>query len=266
MRKRGLPIAAAVAAFASTAWLSVPGAGTAGVPRTRDTDLQSPIAAGGTLEVRGVSGNITVTRAQSDLATIHAHAVSQDGDPAAVAIRMVRHDDRLIVCAVYPGSSCGGSARSGSRIRHDTDVKVDFRVAIPRGVALVAETVNGNITATALDAAVRALVVNGNITIATSGTANAQTVSGSIDATVGKLGGDESARLQNVNGRVHLTLPPGSDATIAARTVNGRIEGDGIPLSIEGGIVGSSAHATLGTGSASVSLETVSGSISVSRG
>ena len=62
----------------------------------------------------------------------------------------------------------------------NNDVKVDFTVIVPAGVAFVGRTVNGGVKAIDLTGDVEARTVNGNITLATGGYARAKTVNGSI--------------------------------------------------------------------------------------
>lgn len=268
--KRTLPFLAlpAVATLAFGAASTLPLAAVAGGEPTHVTDLQAALGAGSTLEVRDISGSIVVSQASGGTATVHALATAHSGDPASVAIRMVRDGNRLIVCAVYRGGECNANQnRSGGNGNERDDVSVDFTIAIPHGVKLVADTVEGDVVARQLDAGVTARAVSGNITIATADIADAHTVSGSIDATLGKIGRDDDVAFESVSGQIHLTLPAKADATISARTVNGAIAGDrGVPLSVENGQwVGQSGTARLGAGSARISLRTVSGSIRVSQ-
>lgn len=263
------PILPAAAALALCAALAAPVAGLAGGEPSHDTNLHAPLAAGDTLEVRNISGSIVVTQASGGNATIDARVVAHSGDPASVAIRMVRDDHRLIVCAVYPGGDCTADGRRGDGNGNDDrdDISVYFTIAIPRGVKLVAGIVDGDVVARQLDAGVSAHAVSGNITVATTGAADAHTVSGSIDATLGSIAKTDAMAFESVSGPIHLTVPATADATIRAQTVNGSIEGDhGVALLVENGRwVGAKGTATLGAGSAQISLRTVSGSIRVSR-
>lgn len=261
----GLP---ALGALALGVCLVAPLAGSADAERTHDTDLQSALGSGDTLEVRNISGSITASQAAGGTASIHAHAKSRNADPASVSIRLVRDGNRTIVCAVYPGGSCDTHESHSSGAGHDRDdVSVDFTIAIPHGVKLVADTVDGNVVARQLDAAVTAHAVSGNITIGTADAAQAHTVSGSIDATFGRVASEDDLTFETVSGSIHVTLPANANATLNARTVTGPIEGDhGVPLSVDkGSWIGESGTAKFGSGSARISLHSVSGSIRVSQ-
>ena len=105
-----------------------------------------------------------------------------------VRIEVVAHAAGVTICAVYPaeGNSCepGDEGRLRSR---NNDVKVDFTVMVPAGMAFVGRTVNGGVKAIDLTGDVEARTVNGNITLATSGYARAKTVNGSIRAEFGSV-------------------------------------------------------------------------------
>jgi hypothetical protein len=245
--------------------------GVAGAERSHDTDISAVLDAGTTLEVRGISGSIVATPALGETATIHAHATSRDGDPATVQVRATRVGHSLVVCPIFPDSDGGDCGSHSRRHRSDdddrSDVSVDFTVTVPHDVKLVAEAVRGDVVATRLEGDVSARVVEGDVRIVTAGRADARTVSGSIDATLGSASSGDELDFETVNGPIHLTLPHGANASITARTLSGPIDADGgISLAVrEHDWVGQSATAKLGTGGAHISLHSVSGSIRVSQ-
>ena len=258
-------IGAAALALGSASAVSV-----AGEQRTHDTDLRAVLSAGSTLEVRGILGSIVATAAQGSAATIHAHAFSSQSDPAAVLIRATRLGRRLVVCAIYPGdprTDCNDGDERGDRDRKADGVAVDFTIAVPHDVKLLAQAVRGDVVATGLAGDISARVVEGDVRIATTGRADARTVSGAIDATLGNTADGDDLEFETVSGPIHLTLPHGTNASISARTLSGPIEADGgISLAVhDGEWVGHSATVKLGSGGLHISLHTVSGSIRVSQ-
>jgi hypothetical protein len=234
--------------------------------RVHDTDLREAIGPGTTVEIRDVSGSISVTQASDATVTVHAHATSHRSDPASVQVQLRHEGDSLVICTRYPGSSDCGSRHVHSD-DDGNDVNVDIAVTVPRDARVVANTVAGNVTATQLVNDVRADVVSGNIRIATSGHANAKSVNGSIDASLADTANVDGAELQTVNGSIHLTVPESANASISARTLSGSLTGDaGVTfVSRDSGYVGSSGTITLGRGGGRISLRTVSGSIRVSK-
>jgi hypothetical protein len=234
--------------------------------RSHDTDLREGIGSATTIEIRDVSGSITVTQAADATVTVHAHATSRTSDPSAVTVQL-RHDgDSLVICTRYPGSSDCGDHHPDSN-NDGNDVNVDIAVTVPLDARVVANTVEGNVSATQLRNDVRAGVVRGNIRIGTSGHANAKTVNGSIDAILSESANVDGVQLETVNGSIHLTVPQSVNASIYARTLSGSLIADpGVTFSQrDNGIVGSSGTITLGRGGGRISLRTLSGSIRVSR-
>ena len=243
-------------------------AGSVGAERTHDTDLHETLAPGTNVEIQNVFGSIVATPANGEIVTIHAHATSQGGDPAAVVIRATRVGDQLVICPIYPGNqSADCTSRTSGRhtFGHDFDakVRVDFTVAVPSNVTLRIDSVNGSVVATGLSDDVWANVVKGDVRLETNRRANARTVDGSIEATIGSTSNDGDLDFETVNGPIRLTLPRGANASISARTLNGQILVDGgLSLSFDDNeFVGRSATARLGSGGPHINLRAISGSI-----
>jgi DUF4097 and DUF4098 domain-containing protein YvlB len=240
-----------------------------GPVKTSDFRWQGRIAPGRTIEIKGVNGSIQATRSSGDQVEVVATRRGRRSDPDSVQIKTFEHEGGITVCALYPSpdsarpNEClpGEKGRMNSR---NNDVNVEFVVKVPAGVRLAAHTVNGAIDATGLSADADAETVNGSITIETTGVARAETVNGSVQATMGRADWASDLAFKTVNGSIHVTLPAGAGTTVDAETVNGRIETD---FPVEGGRA-SKRHltGTIGGGGRSMSLETVNGSIHISRG
>ena len=68
-----------------------------------------------------------------------------------------------------------------------------------------------------------------------------------------------------MNGKVVLQLPANASANIHAETVNGRIDADDFGLEPDKGFVGRELDGQIGDGDARISLDTVNGSIVISK-
>jgi hypothetical protein len=232
--------------------------------RTHDTDLREAMEPGATLEVRGIRGSIVATAADGNIATIHAHASSRDGDPSEVRVHATRAGNVLIVCALYPGTTdCDERSSSRHSDPYTSDVTVDFSVAVPEGVKLKAEAVEGNVVAMRLVSDVSASTVHGDVRIATAGQAEARTVDGAIEATIGATPSAGDLSFETVNGPIHLTLPHDANASISARTLSGSIDAPGLSVD-EGEYVGRTATGRYGHGGPHITLRSVNGPINVS--
>ena len=172
--------------------------------------LREPLAAGRTLEIRGVNGDVSAEPSGGGEFEVVATKRSRKSDPDEVRIEVVRHAEGVLICAVYPNP--GGEPNtcelnnSRSHVR-DNDTTVNFTVRVPAGVNFHGRTVNGKVDAAGLGADVLAQTVNGSINVSTTGVARAQTVNGSITAVLGSADWPEGLEFKTVNGGIDLTLP-----------------------------------------------------------
>jgi hypothetical protein len=217
------------------------------------------------IELKGVNGSITAKGGAGATAEVTARKTARHSDPNEVEIKVVPFDGGVTICAVYPTprradreNSCepGHSWHSNTT---DNDVVVDFTVTVPAGVVFAGQTVNGDVSARSLTADVEAHTVNGGIDVSTTGHADASTVNGSIEATLGKADWDD-VQFTTVNGGITLTLPTNLSTDVEAQTVNGDLESD-FPLTIIGKFGRHRMNGTIGQGGRRIKLVTVNGDI-----
>jgi hypothetical protein len=224
------------------------------------------LAAGKTLWIRGVNGNIQALPASGGEAEVSAVKHARRSDPDEVEIQVVPGEDGVTICALYPTprrsrrpNEClpGGEGHNNT---NNNDVEVDFTVHVPAGVHLVGKTVQGDVTAQSLGANVTAHTVNGDVDVSTRGYAEASTVNGSIRAAMGRADWTGGMEFSTVNGGITVTLPAGFGASVEAQTVNGGLESD-FPLTVQGRFSRRTFRGTIGSGGRDLSLSTVNGSI-----
>ncbi len=222
------------------------------------------VAAGRTLEIRGVNGSVSAEPSGGNQVEVRAQKHGRDDDPDDVRIEVVEHDGGVTICAVYPGRNNRCQPGGGEMRVRDNDVEVDFSVRVPSGVRFEGNTVNGGIEALNLAGPVELHTVNGGIRLETgSGDAEANTVNGSITATVRALG-ERPLRFETVNGGITVSLPASLDADLAAETVNGSIQSD-FPIQVQGRMNPRELNGRIGRGGRTLALETVNGSIRLRR-
>lgn len=237
-----------------------------------DFSWHGTLAAGKTVEIRGVSGRIEASSASGN--TVEVTAVKRErrhGDAEDVKIEVMEGTDGVTICAVYPtprrarNENHCGAGRDYQMSTDNNDVEVNFTVKVPRGVRLEAATVNGDIRATDLAGDVELNTVNGGIDVTTSGLVEAQTVNGDIDARIGRA--DWSGRLEftTVNGGITLTAPASLSTDVEASTVNGTVDSD-FPITIQGRMERRHLRGTIGSGGRSLELTTVNGGIELRKG
>ena len=256
-----------LAAALAVGMITMAGPGTVGAAGARSIGLRSGepfhwagrVAAGKTLEIKGINGGIHATLATGNEVVVDARKTGRKSDPNQVKIEVAEHDEGVTICARYPRPSgelneCG----RGQSVRNN-DVNVEFEVALPAGVKLSASTVNGEIKVNRIQSDVEVETVNGSVLLSTTGRGEARTVNGSIKARLGTLGAGD-LEFATVNGEIELEMPEGLDADVNASTVNGDIASD-FPLTVKGRFGPRRLHGTLGKGGRELKLETVNGGI-----
>ncbi len=232
-----------------------------------DFEWSGRVAAGETVEIKGVNGPIEVRGTDGPNVEVVAELTARRSDPDEVRIEIVEHGDGLTFCAVYPtprgkDENYCGAGSEGRMSTQNNDVQVRFEVRVPDGVHFVGRTVNGGIEAMELDGDVRAVTVNGDVDISTRGFARAETVNGSIDVSMGAAELQSGAKFSTVNGSITLDVFDGVDADIDASWLNGRFESD-LSFMVNGKVNRRSARGTLGDGGPLLELKTVNGSIHI---
>ena len=222
---------------------------------------------GDLLEIKGISGDIGASAATGLEVVVRWTKRARHGDPAGVTVEVIRHANGITICAVYPNppgrpkNKCL-PGEQGNMVVQDNDVSVEFSVAVPTGVELSARTVSGDIDADGLRSYVFGSTVSGNVSITTSEFADASTVSGSIDASIGCSNWDRDLAFTTVSGSVSVTIPGNTNAEVWATAETGTVASDFALPELQDGTI----RGTLGAGGALLRLATVGGSIELRRG
>ncbi|HEX9108668.1 MAG TPA: hypothetical protein VF832_15595, partial [Longimicrobiales bacterium] len=221
-------------------------AGPAAAQKDERFNWHGRVAAGQSLEIRGINGYVHAVPASGGEVVVNALKHGRRSNPADVKIEVVPGSSGVTICAVYPSSGDHpNDCRSGgghSETRNN-DVAVDFDVQIPAGVSFLGRTVNGEVTAENLSGNVDVQTVNGSVRANATGLVRAHTVNGGIDVTMGRADWTGTLELETVNGGVHVTLPANTSAEVDAATVNGGLSTD-FPLTIQGRMMRNRIHGT----------------------
>jgi hypothetical protein len=209
------------------------------------------LPAGGALELANINGGIDIT---SGGAAVEVKAVKKSdhkGEIEKVEVVFEQAGDTLRVKVKYPKSS--------------VSAKVDFTVSVPANLARAEfKSINGNIDCSGKYAGLTLKTVNGRIEFAgefRSGTF--KTVNGALDLSQeSPLNGDLEA--ESVNGAIDIELNRKSGFAAEGRTVNGSIRNE-FGLEVRKHLVGSSLSGTANNGGHKLKVETVNGSISISK-
>lgn len=247
-----------------------------------DTDFtwNGNISRGKSVEIKGVNGDVEAVLATGSRVEVVAKKHARRSNVADVRVEVIEHDGNVTLCAMYPTPTRNYSSRSrrdsgpnecrpgdeGHMNTNDNDVQVDFTVRVPEGVRFIGRTVNGRVDATSLKSDVEVYTVNGRIMLSTSGIASAETVNGSIDASIGQTKGAEPLDFHTVNGSITLDLPKNAAAELRAEVMNGDITSD-LPLTIQSSRNrGRRITGSIGSGGRMLYVSTTNGSIRLRAG
>lgn len=212
------------------------------------------------LYIRDLNGSIAVEASAGTDIEVTGTVSWKDSNPADIRFETKTGPQGVTICALWPSSSgessCGENGDYSVSNTKNNDLAVAFKVKLPKGTRLDAQTVNGQVDVAGATAGVKAESVNGGIHVDTASSAvDLQTVNGTINVNI-TGGGAGDVKLQTVNGAIDVKVPSGFDAEVTAETVNGSVV-------IAGQKYRHSAQVTLGKGGRKVSAETVNGSIAV---
>jgi hypothetical protein len=220
---------------------------------------------GQTVWIRNRSGEVHIEAAEGESLMVMAEKSWRHSGPESVEIMAVPHEGGVTICALWEGASskCEPEGEYENTQPRQSDVNVKFMVHVPRGVAVDASTVNGQLEVIDVEAPVITQTVNGTIHAhVLQAPFSATTVNGQIDADFlfrgGKIGGEIA--LVTVNGSIDAGLPPGLNANIEAKTVNGKVETE-FPVAITGRLTSKQVIGRLGSGGPPLRISAVNGSI-----
>jgi hypothetical protein len=134
------------------------------------------------------------------------------------------------------------------------------------GGDVTANTVSGELQGRDIDGAVRFNSVSGELTLAGSmiSTLAAESVSGRVTADVA-LAATGGAQVSTVSGDVTLRLPADADAAVRLSTMSGKIQSEFDGLHTKKVPAARTASGNVGAGTGHVSLNTVSGAVTLLR-
>jgi len=238
--------------FAISAVLAV---ALAGAAYGQDFQKSYQLAAGSSIRISNVSGDVTVTG--YDGATINVTGIKEGGNTEDVQIQDRSTGSAIDIGVHYaPGcQNCGG---------------VTFQIQVPRSVNYDFErlhSVSGDVNVTGVTGRVEAQTVSGTVKVMdVAGMVNAKSVSGDVQVEMNRLEGTDDMSFSTVSGDVSVTAPASLDAKVEMSSFSGSLE-TSFPLQIEKDKFTSRQRATgqLGSGSRHVHISTVSGSVSLKQ-
>ncbi|MDQ2766363.1 MAG: DUF4097 family beta strand repeat-containing protein [Gemmatimonadota bacterium] len=231
------------------------------------------VAPGSTLNVRNIDGSIAILSSPNGKLTVDA--VILNAAPTAVQVKQSTNGNDFYFCTLL-GSRTSDSCEN-TEGKHDTHfspftlfsrhhpITVRYTLHVPAGVRVAVETVNGKIAAQDIAGDVKASTVNGDVVVSTTkGTVNAETVNGSIVASMASLPDSGNVHLETVNGSITSLIPEGIGGSIDLDNTNGSITAN-YPNAVPDKDDKHHMRIKLDEGKRRVTLETVNGSVNLSR-
>lgn len=228
------------------------------------------IPTGRWIRVQNLNGPITVAAATGDKVEVTATKRWRRGDPAEVHFITEKGgtgDQDVTICAVWGDrTSCNDRSRHGDRGVRNNDVRVEFRVLVPKGVKVDVGSVNGGVSVEGASAEVQASTVNGEVEVATSGgPVNASTVNGTVRARMGLVNSDADMDFTTVNGSVIVEFTGDFGGDVELSTVNGSLNTN-FEMTVSGRLDPKHLRAHIGKpGGPRIKLSTVNGSVELRK-
>jgi Putative adhesin len=215
-------------------------------------------AAGATLTVDATpNGGINVEgESRSDISISARVVATADTAEEARAIA-----SRVQVVATADRVEASGPKNLG---RHE-GWHVSYRLKVPPQTPLTLKSTNGGIAIDNVNSRLDLKTTNGGLKLSrVGGDVEGRTTNGGIDATLEGSGWQGNGLdLQTTNGGVRLTLPDNYNAHLETSTTNGRVSID-FPVSVQG-TLGRSLSTDLGSGGATIRLQTSNGGVKITR-
>ena len=236
----------------------------------QETRFSREMQPGDRLEIENINGEITVTQGSGRTAEIVVTKRVKEGNGDLVKAILEEGSGFVRVCTIYLNrdpnrSTCRGeNSVNNNRRGERLSVEMDYQVRVPAGARLEVDNVNGNATLRGLGTPASVATVNGNIDFDGVGAHTLETVNGNISARFGGGQLDGGLTIETVNGRVELTFPAGLNADIHGETVNGSVTSD-FPITIEGKWGPKDFSGRIGSGGPRISIETVNGSVKLTK-
>lgn len=201
--------------------------------QTSEFKWADQIEAGRTVKVTNINGAVTFRQGTGDRVEVIAVKRWRRGDPASVRISAGKDGRDVRICPLYNDQDDCEDKHSDRNWRrrdnrdsdNNNDVSVDFTVLVPRGVHVIAGSVNGPVDISGATEDVEAGTVNGEVTVESGrGRLTATTVQGAVHARV--MTRPSSMEFTTVNGSLVVELASGIGADVEMTTVNGGIRSD----------------------------------------
>ncbi|MGB9464920.1 MAG: DUF4097 family beta strand repeat-containing protein [Candidatus Acidiferrum sp.] len=220
---------------------------------SKDFNQSYPLQPGGSFELQNVNGPVQVEGWDRNVIEIHAVKIAKEkeSDLDRVSIEVNAKPNDVSVITRYPQNE-------------GVEVAVEYTVHVPRGARVEhIGTVNGTLKIAGVESVEDLHTVNGNIEVYEGGgSVHAHTTNGNVHIEVSHVLDEKGLAAETTNGSVLLALPHDTHANLEARSLNGAFYSE-LPLSLESTLRPREMRGKLGSGGATIRLNTVNGGIQI---
>jgi DUF4097 and DUF4098 domain-containing protein YvlB len=236
--------------------------------RRADFQWANPLAAGSTVSVRNISGDVKIVPSTTGRVEVLGFK-SGRGRLDRVRANVEQTSRGIVVCVLYgDAASCDDNNHSSNRGRWDRDddgdASIDFEVSVPTNLVVEAGSVSGDVSINGAHGDVTASTVSGDVVLdhLHASSVKANSVSGDVEVHVDELLGRGDFTFHSVSGDVTLEVPRDFGADLSMTTVSGEIDSD-FPITVGGNgrMNRRSVDARIGAGGRRLDVSTVSGDL-----
>ncbi|MCC7003645.1 MAG: DUF4097 family beta strand repeat protein [Gemmatimonadaceae bacterium] len=259
----------ALAVLVASTTLTACDEGNSGPRQTRKDAFEwsGAVAAGKTLSVRSLRGDITVEPSSDSMVHVSADYAWRRGDPDKdLTISGTTTADGALICAMIGDNTCTEKEfEANIKLGNDSpDIRVTMRIRVPHDVKVNVAGADGDVTISA-SAPVRAFTMNGDVTVATAvGPVKGESLNGDIDLRMTTVTGTDSIIGKTLNGDVFVYMTELSDASVEMEVVMGKVQSE-FPLTIQGEQSDKKLRSTVGTGARAVHLKSITGDVALRK-
>ncbi|HWS86052.1 MAG TPA: DUF4097 family beta strand repeat-containing protein [Pyrinomonadaceae bacterium] len=230
------------------------------------------LAAGGSVEIANVSGDINLVGYEGSAVVVSAYKEGRDRDVVEVVDESTQGRVELRVDYPRDCRNCNASVRFEVRVPRSGNISFD-KISTASGDVkaegftgrLRLSTASGDVTVRGVGGDIKASTASGTVRVNdATGTVNASTASGDLEVEMTRVEGTGDMRFSTASGDVRVRMPSTLDARVSMSTNSGDLETN-FPIEVKKDAYGSGTRAEgqLGSGGRVLKISSASGNVSL---
>lgn len=240
--------------------LALVATGLASATVTEKFSQTHPLDAAGTVAVTNMNGDIEIVGWDKNEVSIEAEKSARTDEELKRIEIIVEASAQQVVVKTKHHKADGDSwwHRNGNN-----SGGVHYVLHVPAKLQRVKiDAMNSNISTEKVSAAMKLETMNGRIRASgLTGDTDLDTMNGRISASFDRLGAGQKVNVDTMNGHCELFVPTEASARVNASSMNGRVSSE-LPITVEKSSR-HSLHGALGKGEATISMDSMNGSLSI---